>query len=141
MLFRKLRLDWKYGLSELVIVVTGVLIALAADGWADSRADRALETQYIFGLVRDLQSDTAQIREAITLSEKRARSARDVLAAINGDSNLAPNELAIAVEESRVCAPRIDPVRVLISAKILGLDSLRFQVGQWWPIAHARVSP
>lgn len=100
MLFRKLKLDWKYGLSELVIVVTGVLIALAADGWNASRADRALERQYIAGVVRDLRADTAQIREAMVLSERRALSARNVLAEINGDSLLAPDELAISVEES-----------------------------------------
>ncbi|MEQ9401614.1 MAG: hypothetical protein RJQ04_20785 [Longimicrobiales bacterium] len=100
MLFRKLELDWKYGLSELLIVVTGVLIALAADGWVDSRADRALERQYIAGVMRDLQSDTAQIREAIALSDRRAASARDVLAEIEGETRLSPDELAIAVEES-----------------------------------------
>lgn len=43
MLFRKQRLDWRYGITELVIVVAGVLIALAADGWSKRQADRALE--------------------------------------------------------------------------------------------------
>ncbi len=32
MLFRKFQLEWQYGLSELIIVVAGVMIALAADG-------------------------------------------------------------------------------------------------------------
>ena len=43
MLFRKQRLDWRYGISELVIVVMGVLIALAADGWSQRQADRVPE--------------------------------------------------------------------------------------------------
>jgi len=35
LLLRRLRLDWRYGISEIVIVVAGVLIALAeGDGRA-----------------------------------------------------------------------------------------------------------
>jgi hypothetical protein len=51
MLFRKLRLDWRYGITELIIVVAGVLIALAADGWSQRQADRALELRYLHDLV------------------------------------------------------------------------------------------
>lgn len=50
MLFRKLRLDWRYAIGELVIVVAGVLIALAADGWSGRQQDRVLELRYLHGL-------------------------------------------------------------------------------------------
>lgn len=43
MLLRKLELDWRYGLGEFFVVVTGVMIALAADGWLQDRSDQALE--------------------------------------------------------------------------------------------------
>ena len=84
MLFRKLRLDWRYGISELVIVVAGVLIALAADGWSKRQADRVLELRYLNDLVVDLKSDTAQLRAAIDLAETRAALGHAVLRAFNG---------------------------------------------------------
>jgi hypothetical protein len=100
MLFRKLSLDWRYGLSELAIVVCGVLIALGADNWASSRAELVLEAQYLESFVKDLAADTVQIRDAIRLAERRATSARLVLAVIDGAPGPSPNELAISVEES-----------------------------------------
>ena len=81
MLFRKQRLDWRYGITELVIVVAGVLIALAADGWSKRQADRALELRYLNDLVVDLKSDTAQLRAAIDLAETRAAFGHAVLRA------------------------------------------------------------
>jgi hypothetical protein len=48
-----------------------------------------------------------------------------------------PTEQSGLYEEAGICAPEFDPVRALICAKILGPNSLRFQVGQWRPIAHA----
>jgi len=98
MLFRKLRLDWRYGISELVIVVTGVLIALAADGWSKRQADRALELRYLNDLVVDLKSDTAQLRAAIDLAETRAALGHAVLRAADGDTVLSPSDLVVALE-------------------------------------------
>lgn len=98
MLFRKLRLDWRYGITELVIVVAGVLIALAADGWSQRQADRALELRYLNDLVVDLTSDTAQLRAAIDLAETRAALGHAVLRAADGDTVLSPSDLVVALE-------------------------------------------
>lgn len=98
MLYRKLNLDWRYAISELVIVATGVLIALAADGWSQGQADRALEQLYLGDLVVDLQSDTAQLSTVITLAETRADLGHAVLRAMDGDTVLTPTELAVALE-------------------------------------------
>ncbi len=98
MLFRKLKLDWRYAISELVIVATGVLIALAADGCRQERADRALERLYLNDLVVDLQTDTAQLSSVVALAETRAAFGHSVLRAIDGDTVLTPTELAVALE-------------------------------------------
>ena len=98
MLFRKQRLDWRYGITELVIVVAGVLIALAADGWSKRQADRALELRYLNDLVVDLKSDTAQLRAAIDLAETRAALGHAVLRAADGDTVLSPSDLVLALE-------------------------------------------
>ncbi len=86
MLFRKLNLDWRYGITELLIVVVGVLIALAADGWLQRVQDRALERDYVERLTRDLQLDTAELGAIIVLTESRARFGETVLSAIDTGS-------------------------------------------------------
>lgn len=98
MLFRKLRLDWRYGVSELLIVVAGVLIALGADQWVRGRADLTLEGRYLGDLAIDLRSDTTQIGAAIRLAESRASLGHAVLAAATGDTVLAPSDLVVFLE-------------------------------------------
>jgi len=60
MLFRKLRLDWRYGISELLIVVAGVLIALAADDWRQTRELRLAEQGAFSRLASDMQADVRE---------------------------------------------------------------------------------
>jgi hypothetical protein len=98
MLFRKLRLDWRYAISELIIVVAGVLIALGADQWIRGRADFALEDRYLHDLAVDLQSDTVQLSAAIALASSRAELGHAVLRAIDGDTVLTPSDLVISLE-------------------------------------------
>ncbi len=40
MLWRKFKLEWSYAVGELLIVVAGVLVALAIDQWNDQRLER-----------------------------------------------------------------------------------------------------
>jgi len=61
MLFRKEKLNWRYGLSELLIVVAGVLIALAADGWLERRNLRVAERASLSRLADDMQVDINDI--------------------------------------------------------------------------------
>jgi hypothetical protein len=98
MLFRKASLDWRYGITELVIVVAGVLIALGADQWVQGRADLRLEGRYLDDLAIDLRSDTAQLGAAIRLAESRASLGHGVLRAAAGDTVLAPPDLVVSLE-------------------------------------------
>lgn len=99
MLFRKFHLNWRYGVSELAIVVAGVLIALAADGWRQQRLDRAEEFEYLQRLVQDLETDVDSISNIMTLSEQRAQYARAVLATYDlGRRVISPTEFVKAIE-------------------------------------------
>jgi hypothetical protein len=49
---------------EFVVIVIGVLVALAADEWREERADRVAEAEYVARLVLDLQEDVASLRRA-----------------------------------------------------------------------------
>lgn len=98
MLFRKLELNWRYGLGELVIVVAGVMIALAADKWIQDQSDRRLENHYLEELATDLRSDTAELRNTLKLAAQRAELGHDLLRAMAGDTLVASTYLATAVE-------------------------------------------
>jgi hypothetical protein len=57
-LWRKLRLDWKYFVGELLIVTLGVFIALALDSWNDTRMELRLEDEILDRLISDIEADT-----------------------------------------------------------------------------------
>ncbi len=57
MRWRFLRLDWGYAIGEFIIVVAGVLIALAVDGWNDDRVNRLQEAELVERLISDLERE------------------------------------------------------------------------------------
>jgi len=56
-IWRKFKLDWSYAVGELLIVVTGALIALAIDQWNDNRLERAEEIEALSNILADIQAD------------------------------------------------------------------------------------
>jgi len=83
-LWRRLRLDGAYLVGELIIVVSGVLLALAVDSWNDARLDRAEEALVLDRLAADLQLDTANyafVQRGLEAKVGSLRQVRDVLVA------------------------------------------------------------
>jgi hypothetical protein len=74
-----MKLNWRYGVSELLIVVCGVLIALVADGWRQDLHERTSEREYVRRLHRDIELDTAALSDLMALSRERAASAAAVI--------------------------------------------------------------
>lgn len=52
-------LDWRRGLAELLVIVTGVMIALAADRWRESQRDEHRTASYVARLKADVEADIA----------------------------------------------------------------------------------
>ena len=48
---------WGHVALELALLVSGILIALAINGWIDDRRDAGIERQYLELLTRDLEQD------------------------------------------------------------------------------------
>ncbi len=61
--------------GELVIVVVGVLIALAADSWREGRQDRARALSYVQALESELITARAELLDAVRETEAMADSA------------------------------------------------------------------
>jgi hypothetical protein len=63
-LSRDLReLRWGQVFVELVLLIAGILIALAVNGWIEDRRDAQTERQYLEGIVRDLDRDLVILKE------------------------------------------------------------------------------
>ncbi|QIG54625.1 hypothetical protein G6N82_11075 [Altererythrobacter sp. BO-6] len=58
---RLARQDWLAVFVELVVVVAGILIALGFDQWAEERADRQRERQYLARLHDDLEIELSGV--------------------------------------------------------------------------------
>jgi hypothetical protein len=56
-----LRLNWAYGIGELLIVVVGVMIALGFEQWNSDRLDRVEEVEIIERFIADLGIDLGEI--------------------------------------------------------------------------------
>ena len=56
-------LRWGQVLVELVLLIVGILIALAVNGWIEDRRDAQTERQYLEGIVRDLDRDLTVLKE------------------------------------------------------------------------------
>ena len=61
MKWRLLKLDLKYAVGELLIVVLGVMIALYADQLNNDRALKKTEIEYVERLISDLDEDQSRI--------------------------------------------------------------------------------
>ncbi len=71
MRWRLLKLNWAYGIGELVIVVAGVMIALGFEQWNSERLDRVEEVEIIERVIADLRVDLDGIAFGIdSISEK-----------------------------------------------------------------------
>ena len=57
---------------EFLIIVLGVLVALAVDSWNTSRANDEVRAHLIASLLTDLREDQGDYAEFVASSEKRA---------------------------------------------------------------------
>lgn len=62
---------WGQVVLELALLVAGILIALAVDGWIDDRRDARTERQYLELLARDLGRDLDVLAEFTAFEEQQ----------------------------------------------------------------------
>ncbi len=69
--------------GEFVVIVLGILAALAVDSWSEDRGNHILEQEYLARIKEDVEWDLAEIEEAIQASILQGRSATTLLYALN----------------------------------------------------------
>ncbi len=73
------KINWRQAAPEFVIIVVGVLAALAVGQWADYRNDRELEVEYLDRLRVDLRADIQNFTRLERVFETKARIIQDLL--------------------------------------------------------------
>lgn len=93
MIWKRIKSGGPVALLELVLVTAGVFLALAVDGWNDSRLDRIEEAGYLQRLMVELEEDTTSfgfVLDAIDSKERSLLRLRTLLASsdpVPADSN------------------------------------------------------
>lgn len=75
---------WAQVVLELALLVLGILIALAVDGWVDDRRDARSERQYLELLVRDLDRDLEVLEEFVAYEERQVADSVFAYRALRG---------------------------------------------------------
>jgi type II secretory pathway pseudopilin PulG len=57
--------NWKYAIGELVLIIAGILIALAASGWSQRRHEAQTEIRYLGEIKSALEADLLDVRSNI----------------------------------------------------------------------------
>ena len=81
---------WGFG-RDIAVIILGVLIALAVDGFVVERADRNLERQYLARLVRDLRADSLAVVTFRQQAEAGERAGVELLNLLRDHSTIAPD--------------------------------------------------
>ena len=55
-----------YGVSEILLVMIGILLALQVNNWNQNRLETKTEYSYLLRLIEDLQTDTRILEEMTT---------------------------------------------------------------------------
>ena len=72
--------------AELVLIVAGILIALAIDGWASDREGRQQETTYLELLVRDIDEQEQEAAAQLAFEKDKVEKARTAYALLQSEN-------------------------------------------------------
>jgi hypothetical protein len=96
---------WAQVSIELLLLVLGILIALAVDDWVQSRRDARMERDYLQLLVRDLERDDDILKEFIGFEELQTNDGIEAYRALRTTVEPADRE-AVARKLSRLTSRR-----------------------------------
>ena len=85
------------GAAELVVIVAGVLLALAADRWIESLDARGLESEYLAQLIEDVAADSAAFAMEIAGRQRRIEWNARLQVALAGESPVPTDAAAFLV--------------------------------------------
>jgi hypothetical protein len=65
------KINWKYAIGEIAIVIIGITIAFALNNFADDKKDRQAKKQYLQSIVADLDNEKNHLEDNISLFKSK----------------------------------------------------------------------
>jgi hypothetical protein len=123
-------LPWKRLVAELAVIVAGVLMALAADAWWETRREREEAREYSERLLVDFQETRRRLRGAIAGETATLDSVSSVVARAHDGVFPSPDSLVLPMQFNQF-EPLTGTLTALVESGDLRLirdDSLRFEL-------------
>ncbi len=124
--------DWKHALEELVLIVVGVLLALALNDWSQARHDRRSEVEALEEIRAALRQDLADVRSDLDRHRRAATAAEAMLARSGSDvacsDSVGPEVAALLSEPWHVSNTAAYESLKARGIALIGDDSLRLAV-------------
>jgi hypothetical protein len=96
------RINWQQAATEFVVIVFGVLVALAVDEWRSEREDRITEHEYIARIRSDILADIDKFGELERRFQSKAETIKELTD--HPDSDLFSRDTKILLEGLRSSA-------------------------------------
>lgn len=115
----------KYAIGEIVLVVIGILIALAVNNWNQERKDYRLGLDYLSRIHNDLVQDTISFRNIISSNNNLREEIKDLLVTLyNGVNSIEQVQNMSDVYDralDQVFTPNNNTYKGMVSSGTLGL--------------------
>mgnify|MGYP001819031635 CR=1 FL=1 len=94
------KINWGQAASEALLILVGILLALAADAWWEERSERLQEREYLEALASELDQMKAHVRSVLRDAEDVVESGR-VLLEVTPDwqSAVSTDSLSVLIAE------------------------------------------
>ncbi len=79
-----MKINWKYALGEIAIVIIGITIAFSLNRWAEYSRNEEKRAQYLTNLIADLDHETEHLQMNIDSLEAKKQTARFALTYLYG---------------------------------------------------------
>jgi hypothetical protein len=130
-------LDWKYVVTETVIVTIGVAMALSADAWWSDRSDRAAESLYLRGLQVEFSATAFDLEEEIKSSTESIVAIDELMDFMVSEAVEAPSQVLQNIEtgfQTSILRPVTATYDDLVTSGNIGIlrsDALRIALARW----------
>lgn len=135
--------NWKYAVGELVLIVSGILIALAANSWYENRQTRQDESQILLQISQSLNEDHLTLLNRTERMSRFAEIGNDLFDFLLSDEPVTGSHLALfsAINGFTAIQFQTAPFEALRSKgfDLISNESLRFGLIELYDALYTRV--
>ena len=84
-----MKINWRYTLGEILIVIIGITIAFSLNNWSERSKEKAQREQYLINLKNDIEADKAALEKNYAEIETKMIAAQKVLPVLGSNDTAA----------------------------------------------------